>query len=171
MSVSQRELLDVEPAEEPPRLPEFIAPLPPLELVPPALDPLVPPRLEPLEPPALLPDEPPALPPVLPLEPPALAPALPPALPPAPPPDCAIAVIAKRAAAVAVTKSFNFIWRVLLLRWKKNNAGKNARPMPLAGSATSEAAAGTANGSFGPARPALDGCARLREATLALFAR
>ena len=110
VSESQRELLVDEPAEE---LPELIAPLPPLVLDPPTLEPLVPPALEPVEPPSpeplevpepptLLPDEPPALP--------ALAPALPPAplpAPPAPPPDWAYAVIAKRAAAVAVTRSFN----------------------------------------------------------------
>ena len=95
-------LPEVEPAEELPRLPEFIAPLPPLELEPPTLDPLVPPTLDPLVPPRLEPLEPPTL---LPDVPPALAPAL----PPAPPPDCAIAVIAKRAAAVAVTNSFNFM--------------------------------------------------------------
>jgi hypothetical protein len=97
VSVSQRALLEVEPVAE---LPEFIAPLPLLVLEPPTLEPVEPPRLEPLdplEPPTLLPDVPPAL-----------APAPLPAAP-APPPDCAYAVIAKRAAAVAVTKSFNFI--------------------------------------------------------------
>lgn len=104
-------LLPVAPEDELPRLPlEFAAPLPPLVLDPPTLLPpaLLPPALPVpmLEPPAL-----PAVPPVLPAEvPPALAPALPPALPPAPPPDCATAVIAKSAAAVAVTNSFNFIW-------------------------------------------------------------
>jgi hypothetical protein len=119
VSESQPELLADEPAEE---LPELIAPLPPLVLDPPTLEPLVPPALEPAEPPSpeplevpepptLLPDELPALP----VEPPAL-PALAPALlpaplpaPPAPPPDWAYAVIAKRAAAVAVTRSFNFM--------------------------------------------------------------
>jgi hypothetical protein len=101
VSVSQREVLEVEPVEE---LPEFIAPLPPLVLEPPTLEPLVPPTLEPVEPPRLEPLEVLEPPTLLPDEPPAL-----PAAPPAPPPDCAKAVIAKRAAAVAVTKSFNFM--------------------------------------------------------------
>ena len=109
VSESQRELLVDEPAEE---LPEFIAPLPPLVLEPPTLDPLVPPALEPVEPPRPEPLEVPAPPTLLPDEPPVEPPALPalaPALPPAPPPDWAYAVIAKRAAAVAVTRSFNFM--------------------------------------------------------------
>jgi hypothetical protein len=100
----------VDPAEE---LPEVDAPLPPLVLEPPTLEPL-----EPLAPPTLLPDAPPALP----LVPPALAPELPPALPPAPPappPDCAYAVIANRAAAVAVTKSFNFMCSCSCEWWDK----------------------------------------------------
>jgi hypothetical protein len=113
VSESQREVPELAPVDEVPTLPEFIAPLPlefdPPTLEPPTLEPLDPPTLEPVEPPMLEPLEPPTL---LPDVPPALAPELLPALPPAPPappPDCAIAVIAKRAAAVAVTKSFNFM--------------------------------------------------------------
>ena len=89
VSDSQRALLELEPAEE---LPGLIAPLPPLVLEPPTLDPLVPPVLEPVDPPRLEPLEPLEPPTLLPDAPPALAPELPPALPPAPPappPDCA----------------------------------------------------------------------------------
>jgi hypothetical protein len=110
VSESQLAVLELEPAEE---LPEFIAPLPPLVLEPPTLEPLVPPALEPVEPPRLEPLEP--------LEPPTLLPDAPAALPPALPPDCAYAVIAKRAAAVAVTKSFNFMCWCSCEWWDKED--------------------------------------------------
>jgi hypothetical protein len=117
VSESQRAVPRVEPAA-PVALEPFAleppAPLPPLAFEP---APRLPPEL-------LL--VPPALPPALA---PALPPALAPALPPLPPPDCATAVIAKSAAAVAVTKSFNFMWWSSCMRWNGKTASSSTQTL------------------------------------------